>query len=288
MRALNIDVPDELSRRWVEWFAPADQPFLADPALAASLDLPLQDISSLSPEVRDTFEIYSVPEGLGLVWLQEAHFLSLPRPQRAALVRAQRTHEREIVPSVRSWAGVLDGRAARQADGHRFVWWPSLLAGHEERVLVDYVEEGRRPSRHDQVPDRAWDAVVGLLPQARRLAGTFATASGPNCFGTVMAAAGVAGADRVWMLREPFEAWLSERTRRGGREEDPGTVMVWRSPDRLVQHAAVTLGGGWALHKPSQGWMSPTKVLSTDEVKRSAWARGRRLERHTLTTSALA
>lgn len=288
MRALNIDVPGDLLECWTEWFAPADQPFLADPALAASLELPLQDTSSLSPEIRDTFEIYSVPDGVGLVWLQEAQFLALPQPERAALVRAQRTHEREIVPSVRSWSGVLEDRVAEQADGHRFVWWPSLLAGHEERVLADYVEEGRRPSRHDAVPARVWDAAAGMLPEARRLAGTFATASGPNCFGTVMAAAGVDGADRVWMLREPFEAWLSARTRRGGRDEDAGTVMVWRSPDRLVQHAAVTLGGGWALHKPSQGWMSPTKVLTTDEVKRSAWSRGRRLERHTLTTPALA
>ena len=89
-----------------------------------------------------------------------------------------------------------------------------------------------------------------------------------------MAAAGVPGADLVWMLREPFEQWLSETTRPGGCDDDPGTVLVWRSPDGLVQHAAVTIGDGWALHKPSQGWMSPRKVLTVQDVLRSARAAG--------------
>ena len=127
-----------------------------------------------------------------------------------------------------------------------------------------------------------WDSAERVLPDARRLAGTFPAGSGPNCFGTVMAAAGVAGADTVWMLREPFERWLSATTRPGGDDAEAGTVLVWRSPDGLVQHAAVTLGGGWALHKPSQGWMSPTKVLTVAECKASSRASGRRLERHTL------
>jgi hypothetical protein len=49
-----------------------------------------------------------------------------------------------------------------------------------------------------------------------------------------------------------------------------------------VQHAAVVLGDGLALHKPSQGWQSPTKVLTAHEVKMSSRARGRRLHRHLL------
>lgn len=149
-------------------------------------------------------------------------------------------------------------------------------------MLENYIDEGRRPSRHDEVPEQTWRSAEKSLPRARALAGTFASASGPNCFGTVMAA-GVAGADSVWMQREPFEAWLAEAaTRPGGRDGDAGTVLVWRSPDGLVQHAAVTIGDGWALHKPSQGWMSPNKVLTIDEVKHSARDTGRRLRRHTI------
>ena len=188
-----------------------------------------------------------------------------------------------LVPGVRSWAAVLGDKVRGQADGHRFVWWPSMLAGLEASVLKDYIEEGRRSSRHDEVPERAWASAANILPGARALSGTFAPASGPNCFGTVMAAAGVRGAESAWMQREPFEQWLSEASRPGGRDGDPGTVMIWRASDGLVQHAAVTIGAGWALHKPSQGWMSPNKILTIEEVKRSARSTGRHLQRRTLT-----
>jgi hypothetical protein len=48
------------------------------------------------------------------------------------------------------------------------------------------------------------------------------------------------------------------------------TVLVWRSRDHQVQQAALTVGDGWALHKPSQGWFDPVKVLTAADVKRSA------------------
>ena len=141
---------------------------------------------------------------------------------------------------------------------------------------------GRRRSRHNEVSEQSWQRALQVLPGARRIGGRFPGRSGPNCFGAVMAAAGVPDADQVWMLREPFEEWLIAGARRGGSDEHPGTVLVWRSSDGLVQHAAVTLGDGLALHKPSQGWQSPTKILHTDEVKLSARSRGRRLQRYTI------
>ena len=282
MRALNIDVPDRLVERWLDWFSPVVQPFLADEALAASIGDHAGEVL-LSDEVRDTYCLYGLPSGARYVWLDEPRFMALPRRSRVALVRAQRTFGRELVASVRSWAPVVGDRAREQADGRGFVWWRSLLQGIEERVLTDYIEEGRRASRHDEVPEEVWASAARRLPDARRLAGSFATRSGPNCFGTVMAAAGVVGADEVWMQREPFERWLSERTRAHGDDATPGTVLVWRSPDGLVQHAAVTIGHGWVLHKPSQGWMSPSKVLTTQECKASSRASGRRLERYAIT-----
>lgn len=278
MRVLGIDVSPDLLERWVGWFAPEVQPFLADDALAAAVGGREQE---LTDEVRDTFCLYGPSEGLRHVWLDEQQLLDLPRVLRVRLVREQLAHERELVPSVRGWVDVVP-RVREQVDGHRFVWWPSLLAGHEQDVLTAYVEEGRRPSRHEEVPASVWSAATDVLPGARRLAGTFPPASGPNCFGAVMAAAGVGGAEDVWMLREPFEDWLATATRPGGRDDEPGTVLVWRSPDGLVQHAAVTLGSGWALHKPSQGWMSPTKALTVVECRASSRAPGRRLERRTL------
>ena len=79
------------------------------------------------------------------------------------------------------------------------------------------------------------------------------------------------------MQREPFEDWLATSTVPGGKDVEAGTVIVWRSPDGTVQHAALTLGDGWALHKPSQGWMSPTKVPTVPDVIASARSKGRRL-----------
>ena len=282
MRALNIEVSEGLFGRWVEWFTPAVQPFLADIDLASSVGEQTDEVL-LEAEVRDTYCLYGLPDGLRYVWLSEAQFMALPRAQRSALVRAQRAFERELVPSVRSWEPVVGDAIREQADGRRFVWWRSLLDGCAKEVLTDYVEEGRRPSRHDEVPEHVWESVARTLPAARTIAGTFPAESGPNCFGTVMAATGVPGAERVWMQREPFERWLSETTRPGGDDADPGTVLVWRSPDGLLEHAAVTIGEGWVLHKPSQGWMSPNKVLTSHETKLSSRSRGRRLKRHTLT-----
>jgi hypothetical protein len=83
----------------------------------------------------------------------------------------------------------------------------------------------------------------------------------------------------MWMQREPLEQRLAEKTRPNGNDAAPGTVLVWRSPDGLVQHAAVT--HGWVLHKPSQGWMSPNKVLIVAECEGSSRETGRRLERYT-------
>lgn len=62
-----------------------------------------------------------------------------------------------------------------------------------------------------------------MVPAAGHLAGTFAPQSGPDCFGTVMAGAGVPESADVWMLREPFELWLTTATQPGGDDEEPGT-----------------------------------------------------------------
>lgn len=243
MLVLGIDVDDETLARWRSWLMPERQPYVLAPATAAALGLE-DRVGPLSPELRDTFWLYGLGEDV-VVWLDAGEARALPAAVRAAQPAPHRRPSRDDAETLRR--------------------------------IVAYVEDGRRPSRHHEVA--SWP---GLLPRASALAGTFPDSSGPNCFGTVMAASGVEGAEKEWMQREPFEAWLSERTVPGGRDDEPGTVLVWRGADGLVQHAAVTLGGGWALHKPSQGWMSPTKVLSVRDVKLSSRAAGRHLGRRRL------
>lgn len=278
---LNVPVADSLFRQWVQWFSPSIQPFIV-PTDGIHI-VERTDAMVLSAELRDTYCLYGLPQDHEILWLSEAQFSRLARPQRAALVRGQRVLGRGVVPSVVSWSATVGERVREQADGHRFLWWPSLLRGHQEVVLTAFVEDRRLASQHENVLPATWRAAAPVLPNAELLAGTFAPGSGPNCFGTVMAAAGVEGAQTQWMLQEPFEHWLSRSSRPGGQDCEAGTVLVWRSTDGLAQHAALTLGEGWVLHKQCQGWMSPRSVLAVADCIRSSRVLGHRLERHSLT-----
>jgi len=278
LTVLGIDVSPALLKQWTDWLAPDVQPFFLTDQQAKQWNLPTADRKPTA-EQRDTYRIYAIDRAAARVaWLDEATYAELPKPTRAALVRAQVRCDRGAVPTVHQWQSVLGPEVRRQADGHRFVWWKSLLDDRAEQVLPRIVSEDLGPSRHTEVHD--WPTG---LPRARELAGTFAGGSGPNCFGTVMAAAGVEGADEVWMLREPFEQWLAEHTVPRGRDDVPGTVFVWRDTNGLVQHAGITIGGGWMLHKPAQSWKTPRKIRTVAEVKRATRTAGWRLERRRLT-----
>jgi hypothetical protein len=270
MAVLGIAVPDELLERWVGWFAPGRQPFLV-PA-----EHPLATDEPCSAELRDTYALYGLGADVRLAWLDEDQFMGMPKTVRAELVRDQVRRRRSVVPAVRGWVSSVP-EVRTQADGHRFVWWPRFV---QERAITEFVTNDRSASRHGDVPASTWRAAESLLPRAHELAGTFPSASGPNCFGTVMAVAGVEGAEHEWLVREPFEHWLAAAPS-GGADGDVGTVLVWRSKEG-PDHAAVTLGDGWALHKPSQGWMSPVKVLPVDELKRRCRWPGLRLTRYRL------
>ena len=74
------------------------------------------------------------------------------------------------------------------------------------------------------------------MPGVKRFAGTFPAGSGPNCFGTVMAAAGVINAVDEWMQQDPFDQWLATRCRPvTGTGNVSGTVLVWRDEARVAQ-----------------------------------------------------
>jgi len=278
VEVLNLKVSPALLRHWVDWLAPDKQPFYLTAKQLRLWKLE-QDDTEPDRQLRDTYRTYNLDSRLRSTWLDEATFMNLPQATRAALVRAQLVNGRAAVPSVRRWRTDLAPEIRSQADGHRFVWWRSLLRGtRAAEVLPSIVSEGLHPSRHREVS--SWPK---LLPRARELAGTWPDGSGPNCFGTVMAAAGVDGAAETWMQREPFELWLADNTTRGGRDDVPGTVFVWRdTSSHLVQHAAVTLGAGYMLHKPSQSWATPRKVRTVSEVRRSTRTAGWHLERHSL------
>lgn len=85
-----------------------------------------------------------------------------------------------------------------------------------------------------------------------------------------MAAAGVLDIAETWVRQDLFEAWLAANCSAGGSDERPGTVLVWRGAEGISQHAAVAIGGGWGLHKPSQVWASPRQVLTVNDLIHAA------------------
>lgn len=260
---LGIPVDDELLVHWRSWWAPPRQPFPLDdlpedqvPHLPPGSDVPggtLPPAGRSTDEVRDTFFVYAG----SWCWLTRDELAALPAEARRALLSARRRRIRPK-PAI-AWPGE-----------------PGL-----DRRLLAWVAAGVPASRHAEVPDATWETAGGVLPGARRLAGTFPGGSGPNCFGTVMAAAGVPGAEEEWMTQEPFRAWLeghAEPVESRERDDEPGTVLVWHERDELA-HAAVTLGNGWVLNKPSQAWSSPRLVWPVRRVI-GAWTfAGTRLSR---------
>lgn len=254
---LGIPVPQEQLGRWLKHYCPPRQPFrtrdLPGDVVAA---LPRTRSLPLTNELRDTFFMYG---GGPWVWLSEEEYADLS-------------------PGVRS---VLAGERRGRIHPKPAPAWPSdpMI----EPRLVRWIETGTRPSLHALAQEHLQRASEGLLPRASELAGTSPGRSGPNCFATVMAAAG----DPVhqdWVQTDQFQAWLDRRTRTSGSDdvgETAGQVLVWHQDGELA-HAAVTVGGGWVLQKPSQSWSSPVVVWTVEEAVRSWLLRGARLTRHTV------
>jgi len=279
---LGVPVGGPLLARWRGWLAPDAQPFVVEEPSAFGFQK--DHGSEVSPELRDTFKLWAISKDDPLTWLSEEEFTSLDRSSRAGLVRRQVRAGRGQVPAVRAWADLIDASVLRaQSDGHRFVWWPSLITDEIlTPVLTRVVERQRLPSRHEEVPEATWRSCEEVVPGARSLGGTFAGGSGPNCFSTVMAASGQSEAGDAWVMQDQFQGWLGETTRQGGADQDPGTVLVWMDSSDLAQHAAVTLGDGWALEKASQEWHSPRAVTAVGDVIRTARYPGNHLRRFTL------
>ncbi|TWP32857.1 hypothetical protein [Leekyejoonella antrihumi] len=277
-RVLNVTVTAPELHRMSALLAPAHQPFWGPKTLLAETGAVVHSTEPIKATC-DTFGRWGSGAAEPHVMLDEETFFALSQLVRARLVRAQ-VGARDLVPTVRAWPELREVRL--QADGHRFVWWPSLIQGHESQALRSYIEDGAKGSRHDEVPESVWSACESILPGARAIAGTFALGEDANCFSTVLAAADPVAVAEEWVQREPFEEFLSTRTRPGGRDDEPGTVMVWRSADQLVQHACITLGKGWVLNKPNQCWHSPRSVMSVRQAIVQSRAPGRRMSRRCL------
>lgn len=273
--SLGIRVPSDLLDRWREWFAPHLQPFRTTRLGADAAEIGRPEEPTL--EVRDTFHVYSDDDW---TWLEEAEFAGLSLATRRALL-----YGRAATGRLRDVPDRAHGIAEAHRTDSRIIWWPSLLRCIGDRPLLKYVENALPSSRHRDVTSAIWAHAGRLLPGAADLAGTFPTSSGPNCFGNVLAAAGVAEAS-AWVQREPFEEWLAADTKPvygTKRDNLPGVVLVWRNHDGLAEHSAVTIGGRYVFNKPSQGWFSPHLVWTVQETVAASRYQGATLSRYSMT-----
>lgn len=268
---LGIAVSPALWDRWRAWFAPHRQPFSTERLAAVVSDgrLPGRRVEP-GPEVRDTFSLYG---GHRWTWLTRGEYEALP-------------------PVVR---GRLGPPGPPDRTARPIVRWPRAQNESMDRFdqqLSEFVHRHWPVSAHRSVAASTWAAAAAVLPGARRCAGTFPDGSGPNCFGTVMGAAGESDTAETWMQVEPFQQWLASSAIRlprktgASRDHEPGVVLLWRDSDGTATHTAVTLGDGWALNKPSQAWFTPRAVWTVRDVIRLSRERGDRLERHHLTCRA--
>lgn len=277
MQALNIAVSDRLCQRWRAWLAPERQPFFFTAAEGAALDFPTIPRAGVefTPEARDTNTLWAVSHTADRVaWLSADELRELDSRRLQTILKIQAAHGRGNIPRRRDFRDLIPGLPAA-----RFLWRPEHLT---PAVLERVVSADGQACQRRQVPERVWNDARDVLPRALDLAGTFPNGSAGNCFGAVMAAAGVSGAEDEWVQREPFEEFLKTRTYKGGSDDQPGTLLVWRSPDSLAQHTAVSLGGGWAFQKAAQTWWTPRVVLPVRALISGNRTRGWRLGRYSL------
>jgi hypothetical protein len=137
-RILGLDVSEDTLARWARWFAPDPQPFLVE----GEERVPVPD------ELRDTFELFGLTaRHVAIRWISEAEYFDMARNERAGLLRDQVRLGRALVPTVASLSHMC--RSAREeADGRRFVWWPSLLTRRNRR----HVPKQREYSAPTPVP----------------------------------------------------------------------------------------------------------------------------------------
>ena len=267
---LGIAIPPDLLARWRKAFSPVLQPFRTARLGADHTELGRQHEPTL--DVCDTFHVY----GDGWTWLEESEFNDLSLGVRRTLL-----FDRPATGRMRDVPVRARGLAAAHRTDSRVVWWPSLLEQVGDHPVLDYVDHGLPPSRHRDVTTATWARAEKLLPGAADLAGQFAPRSGPNCFSNVLAAAGSGGAE--WPHQTTIDEWLADHTRavRGTQHDQlPGVVLVWRNHDGEAEHAAVTVGDGYVLNKPSQGWFSPRLVCTVPETVAASRYRGVRLHRY--------
>lgn len=283
LEILNCRIDNATLTAWKEHFAPPTQPFFVRrqfplPSRSGARWLDSGAVrEALSLSAHDTFATYEVTgTARHLLLLDESAFEALPPGLRTELLYEQLEVGRGSVYQMQDLTDHLTrseiDQVAAASSGGLVVWWPGLFAilsgATQTRLLAEFASEDWPPCRRAELAAERWQQVERVLPGIPSRAGTFHPDSGPNCFGAVIEAfTGQRIARRT--ERNEFEAWLESRIDAPGAADDLGTVLLWRDDHNALQHAAVSLGDGYAFHKEAQTWWSPWQVVRlTDVIER--------------------
>ena len=267
----------ETFAHWQRHFAPPAQPFFVSDALAQQLPawprFTRQEFgrSGVPLSLQDTFTTYNVTaEASWVIWLTFEAFSKLSDAEKFSLLEEQRRLGRGGVVHLTEVAGLLETRKLEPGavDG-LFAWWPQLwkLLSKTEKynVLRAFVETDRLHCERGELTADDWQRVSKCLLSAHALAGSFLPESGGNCFGTVIAAFGAPAVAAIWVHPEPFMRWLESfvaaSTLTSSIMPGLGDVLVWVDDNARIQHAAVSLGNDFVLHKEAQSWFAPRQVM---------------------------
>lgn len=274
-------VPEATLAAWKQHWAPPAQPFFVSDALVQRLPswprFTREEFrrSCVPLSLHDTFTTYNVAETPWVIWLTYEAFCKLGHGERLELLTEQRGFGRAGVVHLDGVADQIDiARLTSLTTDSLFVWWPRLWnllhASEQSRVLRTFVETDRLFCRRGEISSEHWQCIANGLPGARELAGSFLPESGGNCLATVMAAFGAPAIAECWVHPEPFERWLKQFSLSDSAHilESPalGQILVWRDDNARVQHAAVSLGESFVLHKEAQGWYAPRQVSRLAET----------------------
>ena len=283
-------------------------PFFLSDALAHQLDPAIScwprgawSAAGLALDYIDSYRSYAIaPAATWLARLDQHAFAALDSALRADLLRAQVSvgngqvypwdavahHLVNIDAATLLAAHTVDTRDARRVVLTSALWH-ALPTSVQDAWLIDFVAAQQAPyplvdlAAQLTAPQRA---LLTARPHLARLANTFATSSGPNCFATVLAALAPAsvGSDALvntWMHAAPFIAALAVAgyTQQipvdglAGLDALTDAVLVWHDVEGEPQHACYQLGAGVVINKNAQAWYSPRELTATADVA-AYWA----------------
>ncbi len=287
-RLLGCEVSAEQFARWAKLLVREPAPYFFSEGLqlpAEALILSRKAFSAAGFDLAfvDSYTTYAISsEAQWVAMLTSVQLDALPVETRQRLLAEQVRHKRG---QVYGWEWVekflqdytqIESCCVTFEDKHYLALdskiWALLTPESRQQWLSDFIQaDTPTECLSSEYAAECKNRVV------RRLAGTFADTSGPNCFSTTLAAVtqDESTAQTIadfWLHQEPFFQGLERRgytLRTDLSVSTPGlhdAVLIWQDAQGTAQHACYLIENGLVLNKNSQAWFAPRQLLQLQTV----------------------